>query len=36
MFFINMQNCILITFNYIIWYFGCFFTEKICVTTKYY
>ena len=29
--FINMQNCILITFNYIIWYFECFFTEKFAL-----
>ena len=31
MFFINMQNCILITFNYIIWYFECFSPKKFAL-----
>jgi len=35
-FLINMQLYISITYNYIIWYFRYIFTEKICVTTKYY
>ena len=29
--FINMQNCILITFNYIIWYFECFSPKKFAL-----
>ena len=31
MFFINMQNCILITYNYIIWYFEYFSPKKFAL-----
>lgn len=33
-FFINMHNYILITFNYIIWYLECDFTEKFALSRK--
>ena len=29
-----MHNCILITFNYIIWYLECNFTEKFALSRK--